>query len=156
MSIAVKTLLQRGPGAPEPPDEVVERMDSRGPDMGMKSEQEERKRAVVLAKAMEIVAANGLSAGGGVRLREILDRHWNAFRRGLRGDPPACVEPLTVTFKPEAKMVKARGRVYSPIKIAWLATCIETLVVLGLVFRNLQAVWASAAMAAPKKGGFAW
>ena len=48
----------------------------------------------------------------------------------------------------------ARGRAYSPIKTALLATCIGTLVALGLVFRNLQAVRASAAMAAPKKGGF--
>ena len=51
-------------------------------------------------------------------------------------------------------MVKASGRIYSPIKTAWLATCIGTLVALGLVFCNLQAVWASAAMAASKKGGF--
>ena len=36
----------------------------------------------------------------------------------------------------------------------WLATYIGFLVALGLVFRNLQAVWASAAMTAPKKGGF--
>ena len=59
-----------------------------------------------------------------------------------------------VTFKPEANGAKARGRVYSPIKTTLLATRTETLVALGLVFRNLQAVWASAAMAAPKKGGF--
>ena len=154
MSIAVETLLQRGPGAPEPLNEAVDRLVSRGPDMGMKSEQEERKRAVALAKAVETAAANGLSAGGEARLREILDRHWNAFRRGLRGDPPARVEPLTVTFKPETKVVKARGRVYSPTKTARLARCIVSLVALGLVFRNLQAVWASVAMAAPKKGGF--
>ena len=60
----------------------------------------------------------------------------------------------TLQFKPEAKRIKASGCVYSPIKIAWMATCIEILVVLGLVFRNMQAVWARAAMAAPKKGGF--
>ena len=52
-------------------------------------------------------------------------------------------------------MVKAGGREYSLIKTAWLATCIiGTLVALGLVFRSLQAVWASAAMTASKKGGF--
>ena len=86
-------------------------------------------------------------------LGEILDRHWDAFRRGLRGDLPTRVEPLTVTFKPEAKV---RGRIFSPIKTERLATRIETLVALGLVFRNLQAVWASAAMAEPKKRGFPW
>ena len=103
---------------------------------------------------METAAANGLSAGGGARLREISDGHWNAFRLGFRGDRPARVEPLTATFKPEARVVKTRGRAYSPVKTAWLATCIGTLVALGLVFRNMPAAWASTAMTAPKKGGF--
>ena len=62
-----------------------------------------------------------LSGGDGARPCKILDRHCNAFRRGLRGDPPARVEPLTVTFKPEANMVKAQEHVYSPITTAWLA-----------------------------------
>ena len=112
VSIAVEALLQRGPGAPEPPDKAVEQLVSRGPDMGMEPEQEERECAVTLAKAVETAAANDLSAGGEARLRDILDRYWNAFRRGLRGDPPARVEPLTVTFKPEANVVKARERAY--------------------------------------------
>ena len=65
VSIAVEALLQRGPGAPEPPGEAVERLVSREPDMGMEPEQEER--AVALAKAMETAAANVLSAGGEAR-----------------------------------------------------------------------------------------
>ena len=44
--------------------------------MGMELEQEKRECAFALAKAVETAAANGLSAGGGARLREILDRHW--------------------------------------------------------------------------------
>ena len=59
-----------------------------------------------------------------------------------------------VTFKAGAKLVKEPRRSYSLIKTACLATCIGTLVALRLVFRNLQAVWASAAMTAPKNGGF--
>ena len=51
-------------------------------------------------------------------------------------------------------MIKARGRAYLPIKTALLATCIGTLVALCLVFRHLQAVWASAAIIAPTIGGF--
>ena len=115
---AVEALLQRGPNAPELPDEAVERLVSCGPNMGIELEQEERERAVALAKAVKTAAANDLSTGSRARLHEILDRHWNAFRRGLRGHPPARVEPLTVTFKPEAKLVKARGRVCSPTKTA--------------------------------------
>ena len=44
MSIAVEALLQCSPGAPEPPNEAVERLVSRGPDMGMEPKQEERVR----------------------------------------------------------------------------------------------------------------
>ena len=69
-STAVEALLQRGPGAPESPDEAVERLVSRGSDMGMEPEQEKRERAIALAKAMETAVANGLSAGGEARLRE--------------------------------------------------------------------------------------
>ena len=111
--------------------------------MGMGPEE----RAVALAKAMKTAAANGLSAGDGARLREILDQHWNAFWRGLRGDPSARVEPLTVTFKLEEKMIKARGCVYSPIRTARLATlepwsrsarCYATCRLCGLVQRQLR------------------
>ena len=133
----LEALLQRGLGTPEPPDEVVEQLVSLGPDMSMEPEQEKRERAVTLVKEVESAATNGLSAGGSARLCEIMDRHWNAFWRGLRGDPTARVEPLTVTFKTEAKVVKARGRIYSPIKTAWLAICIRTLVGLELVISNL-------------------
>ena len=118
VSIAWKVQLQRGQGAPESPDQAIERLVSRGPDMRMEPEQEEREHAGALAKAVETAAANGLSAGVGARLREILNRHWNVFRCGRRGDPPARVEPLTATFKPEAKVVKVRGCDYSPIKTA--------------------------------------
>ena len=93
----MEALLYRVQGAPEPPGETVERLVSHGPDMDMEPEQAERERTVALAKAVEPAAANGLSAEGGARLREILDRHWRAFRQGLCGDPPAHVEPFTVT-----------------------------------------------------------
>ena len=101
-----------------------------GPDMSVEPEKEERERAIALTKAVEIAAT---------RLRKKLDRHWNAFRHGLRGDLPARVERMTVTLT---------------IKTAWLATCFGTLAALRLVVRNMLAGWASAAMAAPKKGGF--
>ena len=52
VSITVEALLQRGPGAPAPPDEAVERLVSRKSDMDMKPEQEERERVVALAKAV--------------------------------------------------------------------------------------------------------
>ena len=62
VSIAVEALLQRGPGALEPPNESVERLVSHGPHMGIVPEHEKRERAVALVKAVETAAANGLSA----------------------------------------------------------------------------------------------
>ena len=75
VSIAVEALLQRGRGAPEPPDKAVERLVYHGPHIGMEPEQEEYERAVALTKAVKTAAANHLSAEGEARLREILDRH---------------------------------------------------------------------------------
>ena len=59
------------------------------------------------------------------------------------------MEPLQV-----ARPVNVRPRVYYPIKTAWLAACIASFAAMGLVFLNVRAMWASEAMASPKKGGF--
>ena len=70
MNSAVEALLKRGSGAPEPPDEAVEQLVSGRSDMGTEPKQNEHECAVDFAKAVETAAANGVSAGGGARLRE--------------------------------------------------------------------------------------
>ena len=95
--------------------------------------------------------AQGLSVPKAERLRGILSRRFNAFRRALRGDPPARVEPMRVQLKPRTSAVKAKPRRYDPVKTSWLASCGEALLAFGLVFRNLQAVWSSPVMAVPKQ-----
>ena len=92
---------------------------------------------------------SGLSADGACRLRDNLSRRVDAFRHALRGDPPARVEPMRVQLKPQAQAVKARPRRYESVKTGWLASCIAALVAFGLLVRNIQAVWASPAMAVP-------
>ena len=47
-----------------------------------------------------------------------------------------------------------RQKRYDPVKTSWLASCVAALLAFGLVFRNLQAVWSSPAMAVPKKDSF--
>ena len=84
----------------------------------------------------------------------IFFRRIDAFRRALRGDPPARVEPMRVHLKPQAQVVKARPRRYDPVKTGWLASCIAALVAFGLLVRNIQAVWARPAMAVPKRDTF--
>ena len=111
---------------------------------------EESTRKVALEESVTDVVAQGLSVSKAERLRGVLHRHFNAFRRALRDDPPARVEPMKVTLKPEATAVKVKPRRYDPRKSSWLASCMGALLALGLVYRNLQAVWSSPAMAVPK------
>ena len=105
---------------------------------------------------MTDVVAQGLSVSKVEGLRGILSRRYNEFRREVRGDPPARVEPMRVQMKPGASAVKAKPRRYDPVKTSWLASCVAALLAFGLVFRNLQAVWSSSAMAVPKKTRSAW
>ncbi|CAN0360871.1 unnamed protein product, partial [Scytosiphon promiscuus] len=116
-------------------------------------ERVERERA--LEDSVEEAVQNGLSADGAGRLRDILGRRVNAFRRALRGDPPASVEPMKqgsqkigneVQLKPQAQAVKAKPRRYNPVKTGWLASCITALVAFCVL-----AVWASPAMATPRR-----
>ena len=131
-------------------------MVARGPDIDMSPEEELRARSEALEDAVQASAADELDVSHVERLGEVIGSSWKAFRLGLRrGDPSASVEPLRVTLKPEARPVKARPRVYNLIKTTWLAACMVSLAALGFVFLNMQAVWASAAVAALKKGAFA-
>ena len=61
---------------------------------------------------------------------------------------------MRVTLKPGATAVKMKPPRYDPRESSWLASCMGVLLALGLVYRNLQAVWSSPAMAVPKKDTF--
>ena len=104
-----------------------------------------------LEDSVQQAEQSGLRADGACRLRDYLSRRVDAFRRAWRGDPQARVEPMRVHFKPQAQAVKARPRRYDPVKTGWLASCIAALGEFGLLVRNIQAVWASPAMAGPKR-----
>ena len=107
-----------------------------------------------LEDSVQQAEQSGLSADGACRLRDILSRRVDAFRRALRGDPPARMEPMRVQLNPQAQAVKARPRRYDPVKTGWLASCIAALVAFGLIVWNIQAVWASPAMPVPKRDTF--
>ena len=97
----------------------------------MSPEEESRARSEALEEAVLASVAAGWDKSHVERLRDVVGRRWNAFRRGLRrGDPPARVEPLRVTLKPGARPVKAGPRIYNPVKTAWLAACMASLATL--------------------------
>ena len=112
----------------------------RGPDIDMSPGEDLQARSEALEGAVQAAAAAGLRDSHVERLCEVNGRRWNAFRRRLRrGGPPLRVEPLRDILKPGARPVKARPRVYNPVKTAWLAACMTSLAALGHAFHNFQA-----------------
>ncbi|CAM9893496.1 unnamed protein product [Hapterophycus canaliculatus] len=60
---------------------------------------------------------------------------------------------MRVQLKPHGEAVKATPRRYEPAKRDWLSKCIAALVFFGFVYQNIQAVWASPAMAVSAQEG---
>ena len=85
-----------------PADVAVKRLVERGPDMFMDQMGERGTRDRALEDSVHQAEQSGLSADGACRLRDILSRRVDAFRRAFRGDPPARVEPMRVHLKPQA------------------------------------------------------
>ncbi|CAM9478981.1 unnamed protein product [Sphacelaria rigidula] len=100
-----------------------------------------------LEDSVQQAEQEGLSADGAHCLHDNLARRVDIFRRALRGDPPARVEPMK-------EAVIAKPRRCGPVKTVWLAACIAVLVAFGLLVRDIQAMWASPAMAVPKRDTF--
>ncbi|CAM9499252.1 unnamed protein product, partial [Sphacelaria rigidula] len=97
-------------------------------------ERGERERA--LENSVQQAEQKGLSADGARCLRDMFARRVDTFRRALRGDPPARVEPIR-------EAVEVKPRRYDPVKTVGLASCIAASVAFGSFVRNIQAGWAS-------------
>ena len=113
-----------------------------------------RRRALV--GALRVAVEVGLPEGCVAELEDILlGECFDAFRRALTSETPACVAPMQVTVKQGADLtqVKAKPRVYPPEKSAWLKEHFELLCGTGMVYPNPQAICASVAMAFPKRSG---
>ena len=78
-----------------PADVAVERLDDRGQDMFMDQMGKRGTRDRTLEDSVQQVEQSDLRADGACRLRDIRSRRVDAFRRALRGDPPARVEPMS-------------------------------------------------------------
>ena len=110
MSLSVNAFQEAGGQATDEHDEAVERLGERGPDMFMDPADEVSARRVALEESVTDAVEQGLSVSKAERLRGVLHRHFNAFRRALRDDPPARVEPMRVKLKPGATAVKMKPR----------------------------------------------
>ena len=85
VSLSVAALQEAGGQATEEPDLAVERLVERGPEMFMDPAEEESARTVALEESVTDAVARGLSVSKAERLRGILSRRFNVFRRALRG-----------------------------------------------------------------------
>ena len=125
VAVTMKGLQAAGKvaAAMEPRDEFVEDVVARGPAMFMEVGDEVIARREALMAAVDAALEAGLPSDAETRLRDVLlGPLFDGFRRSLSGDPPARVEPFQVMLKVDADLtkVKARPRVYSPAKTAWL------------------------------------
>ena len=133
VTVSVDVLQQQTSLTPEESNEIVGCLVVRGPGIDMSTGGELRAGPEALDGAVQALAAAGLRDSHVERLREVIGRRCNAFWSGLRrGDPLARVEPLRVALEPGVRPVKARPRVYNPIKTARLAACMPSLAVLGI------------------------
>ena len=109
--------------AMESRDEFVEDVVARRPVMFREVGDEAVTRREALMVAVDAALETGLPSDAETRLRYLLPGSlFDGFRRSLSGDPPSGVEPFQVKLKVDVDLskVKARPRIYSPSKTAWL------------------------------------
>ena len=138
--------------AMEPRDEFIEDVVVRGPAMFMEVGDEVIARREALMAAVDAALEAGLPSDAETRLLDLLlGPMFDGFRRSLSGDPPARVEPFQVKLKVDADLtkLKARSRVYSLAKTAWLDEQFAQLADAGMVYENPQAICSNPAPAVP-------
>ena len=114
-----------------------------GPAMFMVVGDEVIARRETLRAAADAALEAGLPSHAETCRRDLLlGPLFDGFRRSLSGDPPTRVEPFQVKLKVDADLskVKARPRVYSPAKTAWLDEQFAQLADAGMVYENPQAI----------------
>ena len=137
----------------EPRDELVEHVVARGPAIFIEVGDEVIARREALMATVDTALEAGLPSDAETRPRGLLlGPLFDGFRRSLSEDPPARVEPFQVKLKVDADLskIKARARVYSTAKTAWLHEQFPLLADAGLVYENPQAIYSNPAQTVSK------
>ena len=150
-AMAVTAIRLAGDAPGDVDDDVTLTLLSQRPMMIQDSEVGMQDREDALETVVEDAVDHGLTPECAKMLRDIVFRtHLDVFRRGLLGDPPARLEPMMVWLQPGARAARAKPRASPPAKAAWLHEHMANLETAGMVSRNRQAIYGSAAMATPK------
>ena len=107
LSLSLDALQETGVQPAVEHNEAVERLVERGPDVFMDPAEKESAWKVAVEDSVIDTVAQGLSVSKAERFRGMLNRRVNAFRRALRGNLPARVEP---TRPAEAGGVSGQGQ----------------------------------------------
>lgn len=116
-------------------------------DLGVDTEVEVE---AALGGLLDKAASEGISDQGKVRLREMLKKYRDVFRVRLGPGPPADVEPMHLTLKPNAVPHIAKPRRYTPDQKRFMEGYVQRLDEFGFMAANKNATWAAAPVLAPK------
>lgn len=94
----------------------------------------------------------GMSQAGREKLEKGLEG-LGCWRTALGTDPPARVQEYAVEVRPDCTPFRARARRCAPQQSEALKAELGVMVRAGLVHRNMDSAWGSAAVALPKPGG---
>ena len=113
------------------------------------SETQQREQA--LENAILRAVQGGMPSGNGVELRRLVLGHYKeTFCRELKGQLPVQREPMWVVWTPTAWTTKAKPRLYTPEKRAWLSEQIKLLEHAQMMYLNPQMTFTRVAMALQK------
>ena len=93
-----------------------------------------------------------MSEDGLLKVKKLLQEYRDVMRIKLGPDPPAKVEPLSVTLKPGARPYRSTQRRYAPAQRAFLSSTTRSLEEAKAVYFNPKARGASPALAVLKPG----
>ena len=130
----------------EADDDPIEPTEAIGAGIGKDSEE-----VIDLAFEKIILDAkkNGMSKKGLERVKHMLKKYRDVFRIKLSNDPPARVDPLTITPIPNAKPYRSPQRRYAPHQRKFICQTIRELEAVGAIYRNPSARLASPTLAVP-------
>lgn len=109
-----------------------------------------------VAARLDAMLADAKSEGFDPELHDELCRlvfeYSDVFAIDIGDDPPARVEPLKITLKPDAVPFRAKPRKYSPAQREFLRRELKRLEDLGYIRKNNHSRWACAAVPMAKPG----
>ncbi|KAG3061225.1 hypothetical protein PC121_g13075 [Phytophthora cactorum] len=119
---------------------------------GIPDPQDAQEPITTLSQLLDRAVANGLPTEYVDAVRDLLELFPDVWRAAVGPDPPAKVEPLRVTLKPDAVPYRSPPRKYASLQAQFIREYVKSLVDNGLVEQNNASRWAWAVVPVHKPG----